>query len=369
MKTGNSGSGAADENPNPEQDESFQKSLKKYYKSSFGISVDAEYEIRGLYSGEWQDLFPWVEETTESGTVEYIENWDALAPLKVAGTTVILRQKAINQEYKKNEDGSFVYDSEGNKQIEEEGMPAGVEVKIKIPASPKAPKATIDYGKGTIKFPKNVQYGIIDNRIVEYVDASAGGAFTPGEILEAIADKLELKDNPKANNMERTNFIQDKIKKGFCLIVRTNDSKKGKSNVKFVTVKPSPVITDDGWGKLFNSEGKEIATYEFKGETGIVLTFADEGFQYEENGRWKKVISDRVIKGKDQELTVRLAGVRNKDESIASWPSEKIKLEKRENKGKVEFPEDATTVAAFFKDGYSVKGEIEITVQKITTTP
>lgn len=448
LKQGSSGSEGADTSSNPEKDEAFQKALKKYYKSSFGIAVDAEYEIRGLYSGEWKDLFPWVKEETEGGN-QYIANWDALAPLKVAGTTVILRQKAINQEYKKKEDNSdFAYDGEGNKLIEEEGMPAGVEVKVKIPASPKAPKVTIDYGKGTIKLPKNAQYGIIDaNRTVQYVDAAQGGVVTPGDTLEKIADQLGLKDDPATQTMERTNFIQSKIKKGFCLIVRTNDSKKGKSNVKFVTVKSSPVITDDGWGKLFDSEGKEIATYEFKGETGVVLTFSDGEFQYEENGRWKKVISDRILKGKTAELTVRLAGVRNKDESLASWPSEKVKLEKKENKGKVGFPADAVktlysdgddsesttnpkkatytitvtdrdgktvdltgantnsnvygvlwessdptvamaegasadraqgtitannpgtatiTVTAFFKDGYSVKGEIEITVQKKT---
>gem|GEM_PF-2735084 len=431
---------------NPELEESFQRSLKKYYRSSFGIATDAEYEIRGLYSSQWEDLFP-----QEKGTDgnQYVMNWDALAPLKVAGTTVILRQKAINQEYKKNGDGNFAYDGAGDKLIEEEGMPAGVEIKVKIPASPKAPKVTIDYGKGTIKLPKSAQYGIInDNRTVQYVDAAEGGVVTPGDALEKIADQLGLKDDPASNNMARTNFIQSKTKKGFCLIVRTNDSKKGKSNVKFVTVKSSPVITDDGWGKLFDSEGKEIATYEFEGETGVVLTFSDREFQYEENGRWKKVISGRTLKGKTAELTVRLAGVRNKDESLASWPSEKIKLEKRENKGKVGFPENAVkilysdgdenegatnpkkatytitvtdrdgktvdltgantnsnvygvlwessdptvamaegsstarsqgtvtanntgtatiTVTAFFKDGYSVKGEIEITVQKKPT--
>jgi len=320
--------------------DSFQKSLKKYYKNSFGILSDAEYEIKGLYSSEWKDLFPRTENETEED--QYIMNWDSLASLKVAGTTVILRQKAVKQEYEgtENEDGyfEFSYDREGNKQIVEEGAPAGVEVKIKIPTSPKAPKVTIDYAKGTVKFPKNAQYGIVFNdRYVQYVDIAAGGVLTPRKILEQIADKLELKDNLLENYMERTNFIESKLKRGFRLIVRTNDSKKGVSNAAFVDVKASPVIIDDRWGKLFDGNGKEIATYEFDQVKGATLTFSSGTFEYEDGGKWKKLTSGKSIKGKTSELTVRLAGIKNKNESEAALPSEKVRLEKRKSQAGIKF--------------------------------
>ena len=45
----------------------------------------------------------------------------------------------------------------------EKAAPAGVEVKVKIPAAPKAPKVTIDYAKGTFKLPKNAEAQIIFN--------------------------------------------------------------------------------------------------------------------------------------------------------------------------------------------------------------
>ena len=58
--------------------------------------------------------------------------------MEVAGNTIVIRKKAVIASGKE--------------------APASAEVKVKIPAIPKAPKVKIDYVKGTINFGKGTQY-------------------------------------------------------------------------------------------------------------------------------------------------------------------------------------------------------------------
>lgn len=81
------------------------------------------YEYHTLYGGEyWENLADLPQEMVE-----------------VAGTTIVVRKVA--------DDSS----------ADDKKAPASAEVKVKIPAAPKAPKVTVDYAKGTIKLPKSAQ--------------------------------------------------------------------------------------------------------------------------------------------------------------------------------------------------------------------
>lgn len=270
-----------------ETDDAFAEKLLKYYKDSFGITGTGNYEFKPLYGYAW----------------DYLENLD-LATAKVAGTTLVMREAAVESEAA----------AEGKPAVV--GAPAGAEVKVKVSAMPKAPKVTIDYTKDTVKLPKKAQYGIIDaNGDLKYVDCAAGGAIAPSKILEEVGKAAGKTDTAL------TEYVEAGIEDGFTLVVRTKDDKKGVSLPAFVTVKAHPTFTDNESGKLLGgADGTaEIATYKFD-DAGATLTFSAGGFEYKNGEKWAKVTSGKAIKGKTS-LTLRIAGVKDKDETKCSLPS------------------------------------------------
>ncbi len=274
-----------------EADDAFAEKLLKYYKESFGITGTGNYEFKPLYGREWNDL----------------ADLD-LATAKVAGTTLVMREAAVENKAA----------AEGEAAVA--GAPAGAEVKVKVSAMPKAPKVTIDYAKDTIKLPKKAQYGIIDvNGDLKYIDCAAGGAIAPSKILEEVGKAAGLTDTESSKAL--TKYVDAGIDKGFTLVVRTKDDKKGVSLPAFVTVKAHPTFTDDEAGKLLGgADGTaEIATYKFD-DAGATLTFSAGGFEYKNGEKWAKVTSGKAIKGKTS-LTLRIAGVKDKDETKCSLPS------------------------------------------------
>ncbi len=274
-----------------EADDAFAEKLLKYYKESFGITGTGNYEFKPLYGRAWNGL----------------ADLD-LATAKVAGTTLVMREAAVENKAA----------AEGEAAVA--GAPAGAEVKVKVSAMPKAPKVTIDYTKDTVKLPKKAQYGIIDaNGDLKYIDCAAGGAIAPSKILEEVGKAAGLTDTESSKAL--TEYVDAGIDKGFTLVVRTKDDKKGVSLPAFVTVKAHPTFTDDEAGKLLGgADGTaEIATYKFD-DAGATLTFSAGGFEYKNGEKWAKVTSGKAIKGKTS-LTLRIAGVKDKDETKSSLPS------------------------------------------------
>ncbi len=279
-----------------EADDAFAEKLLKYYKDSFGITGTGNYEFKPLYGYAWN----------------YLGKLD-LATAKVAGTTLVMREAAVESEAAAGDKPAVV------------GAPAGAEVKVKVSAMPKAPKVTIDYTKDTVKLPKKAQYGIIDaNGDLKYVDCAAGGAIAPSKILEEVGKAAGLKDTESSKAL--TEYVKAGIEDDFTLVVRTKDDRKnGVSLPAFVTVKAHPTFTDNESGKLLGgTDGTtEIATYKFD-DAGATLTFSAGGFEYKNSGRngekWVKVTSGKAIKGKTS-LTLRIAGVKDKDEKKCSLPS------------------------------------------------
>lgn len=274
-----------------EADDAFAEKLLKYYKESFGITGTGNYEFKPLYGHAWSDL----------------ADLD-LATAKVAGTTLVMREAAVENKAAEGDQAAVV------------GAPAGAEVKVKVSAMAKAPKVTIDYTKDTVKLPKKAQYGIIDaNGDLKYIDCAAGGAIAPSKILEEVGKAAGLTDTESSKAL--TEYVEAGINKGFTLVVRTKDDKKGVSLPAFVTVKAHPTFTDDEAGKLLGgADGTaEIATYKFD-DAGATLTFSAGGFEYKNGEKWAKVTSGKAIKGKTS-LTLRIAGVKDKDETKCSLPS------------------------------------------------
>ncbi|MDE7299990.1 MAG: Ig-like domain-containing protein [Lachnospiraceae bacterium] len=285
-----------------EADPDYLKKVATYAKTTLGIAADSKekYQIKTLYGGAWGDI-----DFDNMGKV------DPFATMKVAGTTILVRLAPLQ-------------DQEEDKDAKTEavvGRPAGAEVKVKIPASPKAPKVAIDYAKGTIKLPKKAEYGIFVNNELKYVSLADGGSLTPAQILAAVAEANGIKD-VKDGDQDATEYVTNGLKDGFTLVVRTNDDKKGTSMPAFVEVKAAPTFSDDEEGKLLAEDGKTaIATYAFTDKDGAVLTFTTGAFEYKDaKGAWKKLSSGKGVKGVTS-LTVRIAGVKGKTDAECSFPS------------------------------------------------
>ena len=322
-----------------EDEAAYKEKVVKYYMDSFGITGDAakaDYEIRSLYGMGWGDLIAKDSDGNVTSTT------DMLSTLKVAGGTIMLRQKAVESKPADESAGTAAV----------VGVPAGPEAKVKITASAKAPKVTIDYAKGTIKLPKKAEYGVIDaDGNLEYVSLPAGGSLAPRAILVEVAKKMGLEDTDSSK--AASEFIQNAIDEGFNLVVRTNDEKKGASLPAFIAVKAAPTFEDDGDGKLIVKETvdgsekvTELATYEFDDENGATVTVKSGAFEYKDGDKWKKVSSGKAIKGKTS-LTLRIAGVKDKDDTKCSLPSDT----------EVEIKKNLTEVTLTAGEGTVVKGK------------
>ena len=237
----------------------------------------ALYEYRTLYGSVYSDL-----ENLDKDMVE------------VAGTTLVVRSKAVTT---------------GNKLA-----PAGVEVKVKIAAAPKAPKVTADYAKGVFKLPKNAQAQIIytepaatrstgDIVVTEWKDLT----ITTGDQ----AAILGLFDETKA---EAT--VEALKKSGFTLVVRTKAGKKAASNPVIVRVEgvDTPVLTADKDDEATIGDAK--LTWEASA-TGITYTASGADFEYYDSAKSKwvaiKTTKPVVVKtatSADVKVKIRQAGVK-----------------------------------------------------------
>ena len=254
------------------------------------------YEYRTLYGSNYSDL-----KDLDKDMVE------------IAGTTLVVRSKAVT--------------------TGEKTAPAGVEVKVKVPAAPKAPKVTIDYVKGIVKLPKNAQARIIFNDVVATAadDTSTLTATDWQDISITTGDQkaiLDLFDVTK----EKVDAL---TANGFTLAVRTKaTTKKAASNPAIVLVEgvATPVQTkesEDEGAALLNEVKLGDAKLTWKtSATGITYTASGADFEYYDSAKSKwvaikttKPLTVRTSTSADVKVKVRQAGVKATRTADGKLPS------------------------------------------------
>ncbi len=223
----------------------------EYYKAFVIDKVAAKtedeikkFEYRTLYGSDFTSL---------------IDFKDAKSVAEIAGTTLVVRKNAVETADATEKD------------------PAGAispEVKVKVPAAPKAPKVAIDYVKNTVKLPKKVKYAVIkaDYTLTDFkVAAEKGEALSPAQILKncGVVD---------ADSGEADAAV---LKAGFSIVVFTPaDGKKADSVHAIVPIPGTaelaePTVSDDKKTTTVTiEEGKIYAT----------LTKTDKGYDLEAKG-------------------------------------------------------------------------------------
>ena len=207
-----------------------------------------EYSYRSLYATEWKKLSKFEFNTA-----------------KVAGTTIVIRKDATAK------------------------APASPEVKVKIGASAKAPKVSIDYVKGTIK-------GVSEKQEIALLEGKAIETFTQKGTKNMTVDAL-------------AKAIGGDVKVGFTVVIRTNDGKKAPSMPTFLYVKPAPVIVGSGATASTTTSGAAITVEAVEG--GLKLTPTGGAFQYEKSAdKWVTITAETTIKTSEKSVNVRTAPVK-----------------------------------------------------------
>ena len=261
--------------------------------------VLAAYEYRTLYGSNYSDL-----KDLDKDMVE------------VAGTTLVVRSKAVPSG--------------------EKAAPAGVEVKVKIPAAPKAPKVTIDYAKGTFKLPKNAEAQIIFNEPDTTTRAAGELKSTPWKDLSITTGDqaliLGLFDETKTEAM-----VEALTTNGFTLVVRTKAGKKAASNPAIVLVEgvDTPVQTP---GTEEGSVLDEVKIGDAKltwkvSATDITYTASGADFEYYDaaKSKWVAIKSTKPVVVKtatsaDVKVKVRQAGVKATKTTDGKLPSAALEV-------------------------------------------
>lgn len=261
--------------------------------------VLAGYEYRTLYGSNYSDL-----KDLDKDMVE------------VAGTTLVVRSKAVT--------------------TGEKTAPAGVEVKVKIPAAPKAPKVTIDYVKGIFKLPKNAEAQIIFNEPDTAARAAGDLTSTSWKDLSITtgdqAQILGLFEETKAEAM-----VEALTKNGFTLVVRTKAGKKAASNPAIVLVEGvnTPVQTP---GTEEGSVLDEVKIGDAKltwkvSATDITYTASGSDFEYYDvaKSKWVAIKSTKPVVVKtatsaDVKVKVRQAGVKATKTTDGKLPSAALEV-------------------------------------------
>ncbi|MDE7211133.1 MAG: hypothetical protein K2O03_06775 [Lachnospiraceae bacterium] len=247
---------------------------KAVQKDATGL---AAYQYRTLYGSEFTNL-------TDFESVK--------ATAEIAGTTLIVRKKAVQA-------------------TDETAGAISAEVKVKVPAAPKAPKVAVDYVKNIVKLPKNVKYAVIkaDESVTSFAQASEkGDSLSPANILVncGIVDG----DDPKKPDA-------DVLAAGFSIVVYTPASgKKADSLYTIVSIpKTESAAAMDSDGKIVVND-KVYATLK-KTDTGYDLTAtgADFGYSLEsaDSTKWTTVKagatkSINLTKDTDGKLYVKAMG-------------------------------------------------------------
>lgn len=261
--------------------------------------VLAGYEYRTLYGSNYSDL-----KDLDKDMVE------------VAGTTLVVRSKAVT--------------------TGEKTAPAGVEVKVKIPAAPKAPKVTIDYVKGIFKLPKNAEAQIIFNE----PDTTTR---TAGELKSTSWKDLSITTGDQAQILglfEETKteaMVEALTTNGFTLVVRTKAGKKAASNPAIVLVEgvDTPVQTP---GTEEGSVLDEVKIGDAKltwkvSATDITYTASGSDFEYYDvaKSKWVAIKSTKPVVVKtatsaDVKVKVRQAGVKATKTTDGKLPSAALEV-------------------------------------------
>ena len=259
-------------------------------KSKEAIKIEDGYEFKSLYGSTWTDL----EENSLKG-------------MEITGNTIVLRKKAVTTAGKE--------------------APASAEVKVKITAIPKAPKAKIDYVKGTINFGKGTEYIKLGSAAIAddatWTKNGDSKALTTAEVLT----KLSVTD-PKAADTT--------------IVVRTaKTDKKAASAFSFVTItKEAEIQNTAATGDNANggtvdykaTDADKTIKMTWKNTTkGISLKAEKAPFQYYDATKkdWKTIAVGKEVevKLKDKaELKVRVAGVKPTKTENGAFASGEVTL-------------------------------------------
>ncbi len=220
---------------------------------------------------------------------------------KIAGTTIIVRQKASDEKDKE--------------------APAGPEVKVKIPAAAKAPKVTVDYAKDNIKVTEKMQIALLGTTPVDEKDGwvTAKKGMTREEIATAVLG-AEATEAEKAAS--------------FKIVVRTAATdKKSASMPAIVEIKGAPVLAAVEGSKdsaTVTIDEKESTIKAEKTENGVKFTVTgDAKFQYDKgSNKWVDIKNGDVVEKLSGDVTVRIASEKE-DKKVAGsgkFGSNSIKL-------------------------------------------
>lgn len=261
--------------------------------------VLAGYEYRTLYGSNYSDL-----KDLDKDMVE------------VAGTTLVVRSKAVT--------------------TGEKTAPAGVEVKVKIPAAPKAPKVTIDYVKGIFKLPKNAEAQIIFNK--PDTAARAAGDLTPTswkDLSITTGDQAQILGLFEETKTEA--MVEALTTNGFTLVVRTKAGKKAASNPAIVLVEgvDTPIQTPGTEeGSVLDEVKISDAKLTWKvSATDITYTASGSDFEYYDvaKSKWVAIKSTKPVVVKtatsaDVKVKVRQAGVKATKTTDGKLPSAALEV-------------------------------------------
>ncbi|MDE7210024.1 MAG: hypothetical protein K2O03_01110 [Lachnospiraceae bacterium] len=256
----------------------FDISKAKEGKTSLTTLDKTLYEYRGQYAADWEPL-------EDLAAVNHIS----------AGSTIVIRKEAT------------------------ETTPAGPEAKVKIAAAAKAPKITIDYKKGTVKFSDKMQYG------------ANGVAWQDG-----LKDAMTLADLRK--NLGNAPATQELV----VFAYTKGDASKGKpnSNVASVIIPADVELTDTNG--VITAAGDSVSKVEHKTSTSGSGKSAKEIYEFKVTGaayefstvapgadrKWKSVADGKsytvVLGNAESVVYVRRAGVKAKTADDSRFPSAEV---------------------------------------------
>ena len=268
----------------------------------FGEANKEVYSFKTLYGSTWAPLTS-----------------TALTDKNVAGTTIIVRKTAVETQ------GDTL------------GTPASAEIKVKIPAIPKAPKVTIDYVKGLVKLGKNTQYATLADALLDkWTDTTEAAA--KGAEVEKLLDELK----GTASTVPDTTM----------LVVRTKATdKKAASQWTFVVLNKLATLTagtgeDPKVGGTLTLGDKKLTWANTS--KGISLKPEGSAFDYYDNTKkaWKAVAAGKTVEvalKSGDKLQVRAAGTKATKEAEGSFFSAATELTCTTLPAKVEITAPTTT--------------------------
>ena len=287
------------------------KTQKFVDKSKVEIADLSAYEYKTLYGSNWGTIG-----SSNAFTASSLATFktDKLENAIVAGTTLIIRKAAVT--------------TAGSE------TPAGTEVKVKIPAVAKAPKVKVDYVKGSITLPKNVEIVLVDDtngKLKTGTDSKTAwvkteGKLTPDKLLTTLGVAEASITNTKA--------------KGYSFAIRTAEvkDKKAASNMTFIKINPAPML-DATTSKLIKAsllksdgttvESKDAISYDYT-KDGLKLTPKPDmpSFSYSIDGKkWTPITGEVTVKVEDKaKVQIYVPAVKGDDSHDAAFASNVVEV-------------------------------------------